>query len=283
MTQSDDTMLAALMSGEPAGPDPRLCIETMQSWLDGKPVWPCSKIIEVWGREFMDIRRQWRELAERMLAVGSVSLERRVRRETALFHVRMEYVARYGFAIPCAELIDALREAQPIVEVGAGSGYMTKLMRNAGIDVIGSDIDEGRENSGHGFIVGEHDPMQIGRAAAKQVVRRFPDRAVFCSWPTLKATWFRQMLRAMRLGQELIVIREECCAEDSAWQYIDDCFEHRRDIELPCFPMIHDYAGLYVKRRQDVQSKDRSPVLGGRRRLSRRRASRNPKRLSKAA
>lgn len=245
-------------------PGARDCIATMESWLQGEPVWPYAKILDVWGRAFMDWRLQWREMFEKRqfgADLGDAS-KRRIEREVALIEVRYEWIGRYGFAIPCAELLDALAKAAPIIEIAAGSGYMTKLMRHRGISVIGTDIDEMQEDSGHGFIVGEHDPWQIGRVAGKQAVRRFPERSVFCSWPTLHHTWFRQALRAMRIGQQLIVIREECCAESSAWEYLDDCFEERGTIRLPTFPGIHDYAGVYVKRRHHAQGKTRVALFG---------------------
>lgn len=251
----------------------RACIETMQSWVEGEPVWPYARIIETWGREFMPFIKRWRD-------VGAPAS---FRRESRLYEVRIEYVARFGFAIPCAELLDALAEAAPIIEVGAGSGYMTRLMRVRGIDVIGSDLDQHKNNSGHGFIVAEHDPLQWGCVAAKAMVRHYSDRTAFCSWPTLNATWFRQMLRAMRIGQRLIVIRAECCAERSAWDYIDDCFEETGGIELPNFPFIRDFAGIYIKRRQDGQTESRTSLLGRARSVPGRAAAANRKRASKAA
>lgn len=245
-------------------PASRLAIETMQAWLDGEPIWPYRRVVDTWGHEFMDFRRRWHELAEERLFGQDVGEKTKLRfdREMLLFEVRMEYVARFGFAIPCAELLDALAAAAPIVEVGAGTGYMTALMRRRGIDVIGSDVDGFKETNDHGFMTGAYDPQQVNGIQAKAMARRHPDRTVFCSWPTYRETWFRQMLRAMHHGQKVIVIREDCCAEDSAWHYIDDCFEELQLIEIPNFPCIHDYAGLYVKRRQHAQGKTRTSLLG---------------------
>ena len=266
-------------------PGSRACIEAMQAWMEGEEVWSYDKIIEAWGIDFMDWRTQWRRRAK-ALQRGEQDpggWKYSAERTAALYEVRTEYIARWGFVIPCKELIDALIEAAPIVEVGAGSGYMTRLMRVIGIDVIGSDLEGFKDDSHYGFIVGEHDLQQVNGVAAKTMVRRHPGRAVFCSWPSLNATWFRQMLRAMRIGQELIVVREDACAEDSAWQYLDDCFEERSLLDLPCFPGLHDHAGVYVKRRQHVQTKTRVALLGRRGALPRRAGAKRLKRTSKAA
>jgi hypothetical protein len=56
---------------------------------------------------------------------------------------------------------------------------------------------------------------------------------VFCSCPTLHSTWFRQMPKAMQVGQRLVVIRDDACGEDSAWTYLDDCFDGLGTIDIP--------------------------------------------------
>jgi hypothetical protein len=87
---------------------------------------------------------------------------------------------------------------------------------------------------------------------AKTMVCRYPGSTVFCSWPTLHATWFRQMLKEMQIGQKLVVIREDACAEDSAWRYLDDCFEEEAAIDIPTFEHMHDYAQVCVKKRNSL-------------------------------
>lgn len=223
----------------------------MQRWLDGEPVWPYAKIIEAWP-EFEHwhakmFRDTWPPCAEgddtikfRLPKIDQSYMEARVQR-TMLRHL---WIGAFGFAIPCAELLDELAKHEHVIDVGAGTGYMTKLMRHRGINVIGSDPGLG----GHGFQVGALDPQQV-KAGAKDMVSRHPTSAVFCSWPTLKATWFREMLKAMRTGQHLIVIREGACAEDTAWEYLDASFTELGTITIPTFEHMHDYAWVGVKRR----------------------------------
>lgn len=228
--------------------------DTMQRWLAGEPVWPYAKIIETWGEEFEMYRRRWsREHREHMAEAetkGTITfkqpdIETMVARGAAICALRMQWIGAFGFAIPCAELFDELAKSSHVIDVGAGSGYMTRLMRNRGINVIGSDPDLG----GHGFTTGCHDPQQQKRDA-KTMVRRYPSSTVFCSWPTLRETWFRQMLKAMEIGQKLVVIREDACAEDTAWQYLDDCFRDEAYINIPTFDHMNDYAQVAIKKRQ---------------------------------
>jgi hypothetical protein len=227
-------------------------IETMQAWIHGEPVWPYARIIETWGDQFEMYRLRWRNEVVHAMKTGELtsrgSVKDYMRDTMAMWHLRDEWVLRFGFAIPCAELLDRLAAAAPIVEVGAGTGYMTALMRNRGIDVIGSDYDFGGYNS-HGFLTGCFDEDQVQGVQGKTMVRRYPDRTVFCSWPTLNHSWFRQMLRAMTIGQRLIVIHEDACAEATAWQYLSDCFDSVDDFAIPTFQHMNDMASVVVKKR----------------------------------
>lgn len=228
-------------------------VGTMQGWLEGEQVWPYAKIIRTWGPEFEMYRRRMSRQIAAASKRGSISFkepnfEKMFSRGAAIHAVRDEWIARFGFAIPCAELLDGLAKAGHVVEVGAGTGYMTRLMRNRGIDVVGTDYDW-RGPSSHGFMTGQHDAEQVNGIDAKTAVRRYPDSTVFCSWPTLHATWFHQMLKAMRIGQHLIVVGEDACADRAAWEYLNDCFEETGIIDIPTFEHMNDIASVHVKKR----------------------------------
>jgi hypothetical protein len=213
-------------------------IETMRAWANGEPVWSYDEIIRHWGREFVMYRLTWND-PDPLVRTGNVE---RIR-ET--YELRTAAIHEFGFSIPCKELLDALEACQPIVEVGAGSGYMTQLMRHRGIDVVGTD-----SGIGHGWItLGKWDAHQI-EMPAKRAVRHFRDRTVFCSWPSLQETWFRQALRAMRVGQKAIIIEEDACAEQSTWDYRDKAFKPVASIPLPAWPMLNDRAGIWIKKRE---------------------------------
>jgi hypothetical protein len=241
-------------------------IGTMQSWIDGAPVWPYQQILDVWGSDFEMYRARMHREISAAVAAGSYTwrepdMRTMLDRMTAMMQLRCQWIGRFGFAIPCAELLDELAKAEHVVEVGAGSGYMTRLMRHRGIDVIGSDYDWAGPNS-HGFMTALYDDWQETGVEAKTMVRRYRDSTVFCSWPTLKATWFRQMLKAMRVGQRVIIVREDACAEDTAWQYLYDCFDELATIDIPAFDRMNDYASVHVKKRQNAKiNRSASPIL----------------------
>jgi hypothetical protein len=222
----------------------------MEAWLAGKPVPARDEIIARWGPTFLNDREAWTFARKAVLEEPSYD---------TLIHMhdwREEWIRRYGFAIPSAELIALLREHQPIVEIGAGSGYMTQLMRTAGIEVIGTDIGP----RGYAFSTAEHDPYQE-IMGGKRAVRHWRDRTVFCSWPTGDHTWFRQAIKAMRIGQRLIMVTDGSAAERTARGYLDCCFAMETDAPLPVWwPVARDLVVLYRKQVQNVDT--RNSLLG---------------------
>jgi hypothetical protein len=212
-------------------------VGTLQQWLAGEPVWSHDEILDRWGREFLMYRCAWE-----MGHLEKMPIERRV----ALIELRHELRRSFGFTLPCRELLEKLEQHQPIVEIGAGTGFLTALMRQHGIDVIGTDAGLGRYRGG--FQIGLHDPVQMP-LGGKTAVRRYRDRTVFCSWPSLHHSWFRQALRAMRIGQRAIIIESHEAAEKTTWDYRDACFTKEAEIVLPAWPDSNDRAATWIKKR----------------------------------
>lgn len=212
---------------------------SMKRWLAGEPVPSWQAIIDSWGDGFCNYFHR------RIGDYRDTNIFERVNNASELWGLRNEWIQEFGFMIPCAELLDACAKFQPIVEVGAGTGFMTKLMRNAGIDVIGSDL-VARGQSSYAFKVGVFDDQQI-TASADAMVKREQARTVFCSWPSYADTWFRQALKAMSAGQHLVVIRESATAEKTAWDYLEKHFNHIETINLPNWDGMHDRGEVWIK------------------------------------
>ena len=214
-------------------------VGTVERWVRGdEATWRYARCLEVWGPEFEMYRKNWNSLSA--LRTGGVA------RYAAISDMRRLYMHQFGFMIPCAELLDELQTADLVIEVGAGTGFMTKIMRHRRIEVIGSDPHLGYQ---HVFAHGVYDDRQIV-AQAKTMVRRYPNALVFCSWPSLHETWFRQMLKAMHVGQRIVTVLEDSCAEETAREYFEACFETERTIDIPAFQHMNDIAYVAVKKRQ---------------------------------
>ena len=221
-------------------PSGEAMIADMNAWLKGEPVPPYAELLARWGKIF----RMYRDALDDRVDFET-SVEQLTKQFSEVWRLRDEVaIPTFGFSLPCAEVLDTLAKHAPILEVGAGTGYWTALMRHRGIEVIGTDPDlQHHWKDG----VGRYDPHQA-RLEAKTAVRRYPDRTVFCSWPSLNQTWFRQALKAMRRGQCVIVIEEDACADDRTWNYRDAHFESEEHITVPAWYGCNDRCGVWRKR-----------------------------------
>lgn len=160
------------------------------------------------------------------------------------FLLRSRVIARFGFAIPCREAIQAAVAAGPLVELGAGTGYWSALIRNAGGDVLACDPDDG----GYGFAVGSHHPVE--RCDARDFVRQHPERHALIVWPSYGEDWACQAAESLAVGRTLFLVGEGpggCTGNDRLFRYLDDAFELVDEIALPVWPGIHDHLTVHRK------------------------------------
>jgi hypothetical protein len=218
----------------------------VMNWVHGQKVDTLQEFLAMHGRAFRNYRYTLSDM-DFVLNGPEFVPQYAVSAMMHRFNERERYISELGFSIPCQEVLDFLAGCQPILEIGAGTGFWSRLLANRGVDVIATDTGLSGKRGYYGFVVGSlHPTIQL---QGKTAVRRFPDRNVFCSWPTLNHTWFRQAVRAMRIGRMLIVVREDAVAEDSAWDYIERAFVQVANIEIPCFENLHDHVEIWLKKR----------------------------------
>jgi hypothetical protein len=160
---------------------------------------------------------------------------------------RTAFVRAWGFSIPCAEAIGTLARLAPLVEIGAGSGYWTALLRNAGLDVVATDATP-QGDIGYGFEASRF--CEIEALAGPAAVRAYPDRNVFCSWPTQDSPWALAAVRAMALGRRVALIGEPRGGQTGSrglHRYLDTRFRLLGVQPIPQFPKTRD--ALYVYER----------------------------------
>jgi hypothetical protein len=218
----------------------------VERWVRGdEAVWRHARCIEEWGPDFEMYRTRWSRGDYGPQPSLAFLPPCTLARTTAMVELRQQFLQRFGFMLPCAELLDELQKSKLVVEIGAGTGYMTRILRNRGINVIGSDPQLSyRHVLNHAL----YDDRQV-IAQGKTMVRRYPDATIFCSWPSLDDTWYRQALKAMRVGQRIVAVLEDSCAEETAREYFDACFDTERLINIPAFEYMNDIAHVAVKKR----------------------------------
>ena len=216
-------------------------LEALASWGNGELVPTFDEIIEQYGVSFLGSLGFLRY--DKYTDQCEKEMRERTHDSIELYIVRDAAIVKYGFTLPSAELLGLLFQHQPIIEIGAGAGYMTKLMRHCGIDVVGTDSNE----KAYGFRCGAWDPIQE-KLTAVEAVRYYFERTVFCAWPSYQEDWFHKALKAMARGQYLVAVEEDACATEAAWRYLRRKFDHISNVPIPSWPSVHDTCAIWRKR-----------------------------------
>jgi len=144
-------------------------------------------------------------------------LERRVMCET------------FSFAIPSLEALQLIAKFQPILEIGAGSGFWATLLKRHNCDVITTDIKKSFPK----------EFTEIEYLSAIDAIEKYPDRNVFCSWPDLD-TWAEEVLPYIK--NKLIYIGEwnGCTASDNFHDILAKEFKIIAKCTIPQWYLIND-------------------------------------------
>jgi hypothetical protein len=159
---------------------------------------------------------------------------------------RKAFVREWGFAIPCAEAVAALRRLGPTVEVGAGSGYWTALLRAAGHDMIATDLLAG--DTQYGFAVARH--AEVEQLSAIDAVRRHPDRDLFCSWPSEGEAWLGEALQTLAPGRRAALILDDrgtLTGDETLRGVLAQGFRPLESVTIPQFPAVCDRLHIYER------------------------------------
>ena len=97
------------------------------------------------------------------------------------FSIYSEIEPVFGLTIPCRELLTTLRQvlvdhprSKKVVEVGAGSGYLSAFFQQAGYEVTATDIKP--EYRCTRFV-------PVEKKSALDAMEAYPDHSVLLSWP----------------------------------------------------------------------------------------------------
>lgn len=168
-----------------------------------------------------------------------------------VFRLRQRYIEIFGFCVPQQPFVDLMRDiATPsgILEVGAGSGFLSRLLHNSGISTTPTDA-----RMGHVFA---HEWMPVLKRDALRAIRHDGGvRTVLCSWPSYRMDWLNDAINEMVSGQRLALIGESEGGCTGSGNLFDTLATRFRQIHLTGsstaiwqFPAIHDHLTLFERR-----------------------------------
>lgn len=168
--------------------------------------------------------------------------------DDALKLVRLAFARSWGFAIPCAEMVEALRPLSPLVELGAGTGYLTALLNTCGLDVLATDVLE-TGAAGFRYVPGSHAPLVT--VSGPDAVLRYPERNVLCSWPTEGRSWALEAALNIAAGRSFCLIAEPTggkTATPEFYGFLAGAFDLVAEVQIPQFVGCHDFLAVYRRR-----------------------------------
>lgn len=161
-------------------------------------------------------------------------------------HYRDHLATEYAWAIPSDEAIQALVEAGPIVEIGAGTGYWASLVAKAGGTIVAYDAHPPQSGT---------NPYRHRRAwfdvreGGPEKVTSHPQHTLFLCWPPYKSPMAHAALSAYT-GKRVVYVGEfwGCTGDDAFHDLLSDQFEEGRYVKLPQWRGIHDAMMIFERK-----------------------------------
>ena len=146
---------------------------------------------------------------------------------------RQQYIEKFGYAIINSASIEFIRPYQPLVEVGAGSGYWAFELSEKGVDVVATD-----PHLSHPFW--DHPAQKwvgVEQLDALQAIEKYPNRNLLICWPNVDEEWATEALQSFQ-GEFVIYVGEGpggSTGSDRMFQLLADWYEEVNRLKIPTF------------------------------------------------
>ena len=171
--------------------------------------------------------------------------------------IRGGHIQRFGFSILTDDVIDGLKEIvptpTPILEIGAGTGYWSYELAQAGYDTVATD-----RSTGVYYVGSENNPThewhnqwgEVHEMSALEAIKAHGEgRALMTIWPDF-GSWAGYALEAYA-GDTLIFGGEGaggCTGGVKLFDQIEAHWEKIGLVRLPQFVGINDWLTIYRRR-----------------------------------
>ena len=167
--------------------------------------------------------------------------------------MREGHTTQYGFAIMTRQAIEQIHETvgdTPIVEIGAGNGWLAHEMNEHGLTVFPTDPVQIKRNK---YAVGE-EHMPVERLDGREALQKYPDASMMWSWPEMSA-YVRNVMTAFH-GKHLIYIGENgdgCTGpQEDIVVTMEGRYREAGHIYIPSFPSVNDNVNILERIDYDI-------------------------------
>ena len=166
---------------------------------------------------------------------------------------RDKFIKNFGFPIITGAAVSLIARYSPLLEVGAGSGYLAHELQRQQADV--HPTDPGHPNPLYPWPTQDH-WTDIEPIDARTAVATHPNRTLLISWPDYGQNWAQEALRDFQ-GEHVILIgegRTGCTGTPELNDLLDDLFVQTDGLQLPQFQHIHDRVTVHRRRSPATRS-----------------------------
>jgi hypothetical protein len=200
------------------------------------------------------------------MQVGDVASARsRVDYTVQMIMRREEMVKKYSWALPTEEALETLRTLQPIVEIGAGTGYWAYELRKRNVEIHAYDK---HPPTGEDFTEEEQAELAKGSDEKKnwyhrgypawtEVLQGTPDVLktydktwnLFLCWPPMDD--MAAYALGYHRGNYIAYVGESdggCNANRLFFKLLHRFYLVETEIDIPQWPGLHDYMTIYRRK-----------------------------------
>jgi hypothetical protein len=157
---------------------------------------------------------------------------------------RESYIEQFGFALLSFGAIEAIRPYQPLVELGAGSGYWAYELKRFGIDVVATDkgVQMFRNFRSGKLERWKKTYTEIEELNSVEAIRKYPNRVPLIVWPSYGEAWAADALN-IYMGNTVIYFGEgygNATADDRFHEILEQRFANQTFVRMPHFWGCYD-------------------------------------------
>lgn len=178
------------------------------------------------------------------------------------FDNRQILCQKYAWAVPNEEAINVLLAQQPLIEVGAGTGYWASLVRKKGGQIIAADVLPAPSKGNHWHALAGSSWTEV-LSGDETIVRQYPNRTLFLSFPPEINRCAYNALKLYK-GNVLIYVGEDAGGCTGTKEFHDALAREWhlvKQVEIPQWPGVYDMLYVYARNKPESINKSAADAI----------------------
>ncbi len=174
----------------------------------------------------------------------------RLRTREDVFSRRSELVSKYAYAVPSQNVLATFKQYQPILEIGAGTGYWAFLLRKMGIKV--EAFEPYLVTKGNAWFPKSTKSWTTVLAGDETVVTKYPHYTLFMCYPPGRTMVAYNALKAYK-GKHVIYVGEAAGVapgegQDKFHDLLKKEWHLEKRLDTPQWPGLYDACFVYRRK-----------------------------------